>query len=309
MNRTVQTHADQSPLDNQNELFPIREVARQTGVNPVTLRAWERRYGLIKPQRTAKGHRLYSTEQIDKIRKVLDWLQRGVAVSQVKQLLQEPPFEHSPAESNSPWRVQQDQWFSWIEQLAEQHLDQAYKNVMALYPPEALCQHLFLPLLNRLQQHWTLTTGARLEQVFFMTWLRTQLSSRISHNNRLHSSAPLLVVSLSERPMEPELWLSSWLASYSECPVRVFEWPMPSQDLLLAIDRLQPRAVLMYSSQRLNLEDIRALLSTAQCPLLLSGHAASIHRETLADVSQLTCADDPLQVYHSLLQLNLIQQH
>ena len=40
--------------------LPIREVARQTGVNAVTLRAWERRYGLIVPQRTPKGHRLFS---------------------------------------------------------------------------------------------------------------------------------------------------------------------------------------------------------------------------------------------------------
>lgn len=309
MNKILQTVPNQAPLDSKHELFPIREVARQTGVNPVTLRAWERRYGLIKPQRTAKGHRLYSTEQIDRVRKVLDWLARGVAVSQVKQLLQEPTLAHSPADSNSPWRAQHEQWFSWIEQLAEGPLDQAYKDVMAIYPPETLCQHLFLPLLHRLQQHWTLTAGARLEQVFFMTWLRTQLSSRISLNNRLHNSAPLLVVSLSEQSMAPELWLSSWLASYSECPVRVLEWPLPSQDLLLAIDRLQPRAVLMYSSQRLNLEDLRELTATVDCPLLLSGHAASIHREALTDVSQLTCADDPLQVYHSLLQLNLIQQH
>src|SRR3546814_4637558 len=44
--------------------LPIREVTRQTGVNAVTLRAWERRYGLIVPQRTAKGHRLFSNEQI-----------------------------------------------------------------------------------------------------------------------------------------------------------------------------------------------------------------------------------------------------
>ena len=37
----------------QEELFPIREVARLTGINPVTLRAWERRYGLIQPVRTS----------------------------------------------------------------------------------------------------------------------------------------------------------------------------------------------------------------------------------------------------------------
>ena len=65
----------------ENELFPIREVAHQTGVNPVTLRAWERRYGLIKPLRTAKGHRIYSLKHINKIHTVLAWLERGVAVA------------------------------------------------------------------------------------------------------------------------------------------------------------------------------------------------------------------------------------
>ena len=70
--------------------LPIREVARQTGVNAVTLRAWERRYGLIVPQRTPKGHRLFSAEHVQRILTILTWLNRGVAVSQVKQLLDTP---------------------------------------------------------------------------------------------------------------------------------------------------------------------------------------------------------------------------
>ena len=67
--------------------LPIREVARQTGVNAVTLRAWERRYGLIVPHRTPKGHRLFSAEHVQRILMILTWLNRGVAVSQVKPLL------------------------------------------------------------------------------------------------------------------------------------------------------------------------------------------------------------------------------
>ena len=55
----------------QEELFPIREVARLTGVNPVTLRAWERRYGLIQPTRTDSGHRLYSQVDIESVRSIL----------------------------------------------------------------------------------------------------------------------------------------------------------------------------------------------------------------------------------------------
>ncbi|HWT28549.1 MAG TPA: MerR family DNA-binding transcriptional regulator, partial [Methylophilaceae bacterium] len=40
------------------DAFPIRTVAALTGINPITLRTWERRYGLIAPIRTPKGHRL-----------------------------------------------------------------------------------------------------------------------------------------------------------------------------------------------------------------------------------------------------------
>jgi MerR family transcriptional regulator, light-induced transcriptional regulator len=62
-------------------------VARQTGVNAVTLRAWERRYGLIVPQRTPKGHRLFNADHMQRIQQILTWLNRGVSVSQVKQLI------------------------------------------------------------------------------------------------------------------------------------------------------------------------------------------------------------------------------
>ncbi|MGH8347307.1 MAG: MerR family transcriptional regulator, partial [Pseudomonas sp.] len=71
----------------QEQLFPIREVARLTGVNPVTLRAWERRYGLFVPTRTESGHRLYSMTDIERVRSILGWIDRGVAVSKIGTLL------------------------------------------------------------------------------------------------------------------------------------------------------------------------------------------------------------------------------
>lgn len=48
----------QAPARQQEQLYPIRTVSDLTGVNATTLRAWERRYGLIKPLRTDTGHRL-----------------------------------------------------------------------------------------------------------------------------------------------------------------------------------------------------------------------------------------------------------
>lgn len=286
------------------ELFPIREVARQTGINPVTLRAWERRYGLIQPQRSAKGHRLYSQAQINDIRKVLGWLERGVAVSQVKPLLEDAT--ESLSSQDSPWQAQQEQWLSWIEQLAERKLDTGFKQATALYPPETLCQHLLLPLLSALQKRWTVTAGTAVEQVFFMTWLRTQLASRISQNNRLHNSAPLLIVGLSSQLMQPGLWLCGWLASYFECPVQVLESAISAPDLSLAVSQIKPRAVILYGDQRLKPKQLQELLAAVPSPLLLAGQATRIHQAELLELPQLTCATDPLHTLQQLLQLNIL---
>ncbi|RMS21284.1 MerR family transcriptional regulator, partial [Pseudomonas coronafaciens pv. garcae] len=84
---TLMSNEAEKDAELPGDWLPIREVARQTGVNAVTLRAWERRYGLIVPHRTAKGHRLYSDEHVQRVMKILTWLNRGVSVSQVKGLI------------------------------------------------------------------------------------------------------------------------------------------------------------------------------------------------------------------------------
>ncbi len=77
---------DQHLID-ATALFPIGTVSEQTGVNTVTLRAWERRYGLLKPRRTPKGHRLYSQQDVERVRQVLILLDQGIPVSRVRDVL------------------------------------------------------------------------------------------------------------------------------------------------------------------------------------------------------------------------------
>jgi DNA-binding transcriptional MerR regulator len=58
----------------------IGEVARRTGVTVPTLRAWERRYGLLLPVRTAGGHRRYGDGDVQRVLAVLDLIGQGWAV-------------------------------------------------------------------------------------------------------------------------------------------------------------------------------------------------------------------------------------
>jgi DNA-binding transcriptional MerR regulator len=79
-----------SPQPEEGGLYPIRTVASLTGVNPITLRAWERRYKLIQPRRTESGHRLYTREDIERIQRVMKFLSQGISISQVKPLVDQP---------------------------------------------------------------------------------------------------------------------------------------------------------------------------------------------------------------------------
>ncbi|SQA96544.1 HTH-type transcriptional repressor YcgE [Cedecea neteri] len=68
-------------------LYSIGEVAALCNINPVTLRAWQRRYGLLKPKRSDGGHRLFDSADIERIREIQTWIEQGVQVSKVKGLL------------------------------------------------------------------------------------------------------------------------------------------------------------------------------------------------------------------------------
>lgn len=288
--------------------LPIREVARQTGVNAVTLRAWERRYGLIVPQRTPKGHRLFSSEHVQRILMILTWLNRGVAVSQVKQLLDTPQTSIEPAEND--WQTLRRSLLQAISQLAERQIDDAFNQAMSLYPPRTLCEQLLMPLLADLEQRWQGQFGTQMERVFFYSWLRSKFGARIYHNNRQLSTAPLLLINHSDLPLEPHLWLTAWLVSSADCPVEVFDWPLPAGELALAVDHLQARGVLLYSSKAINLSQLMKLLNSVRCPKIIAGPTVCIHHPELsvkaAEVADLFLAEDPLSAHQGLVQRGLI---
>ena len=69
-----------SSQDGDPVTMPIGEVARRTGMTVPTLRAWERRYGLLFPVRTAGGHRRYREEDVRRVLAVLELVRQGWAV-------------------------------------------------------------------------------------------------------------------------------------------------------------------------------------------------------------------------------------
>jgi DNA-binding transcriptional MerR regulator len=64
----------------------IGELSRRTGVSPELLRAWERRYGLLRPVRSSAGYRLYSAEDERRVGAMTLALRRGISAAEAAKL-------------------------------------------------------------------------------------------------------------------------------------------------------------------------------------------------------------------------------
>jgi len=77
---------DDSEPETGEATYPLRTVARLTGLSPELLRAWERRYGVIEPARTPGGTRRYSAADIERLRLVKRAVDAGHRVGRVAHL-------------------------------------------------------------------------------------------------------------------------------------------------------------------------------------------------------------------------------
>jgi MerR family transcriptional regulator, light-induced transcriptional regulator len=132
--------------------IPIREISRLTGVNSVTLRAWERRYGLIKPLRTNKGHRLYCPEDVELIKKIQTWLARGLAIGKVSELLESGPLADNLNIENT-WQVFHAELMAIMSELNLGRLDAFFNQLFSVYPAALIADQLVTPALDNLSQN------------------------------------------------------------------------------------------------------------------------------------------------------------
>ena len=179
-------------------LYTIGEVAQLCDINPVTLRAWQRRYALLKPQRTDGGHRLFNDADIDRIREIQRWIETGVQVSKVKNLLCEQP---------DGWREQQEIALRDLRNGNLNHLRQLVKELRRTDSARTLVDNLFTPLRLRLQSaQLPLHTLLGLLDGVLINDIALSLSAA-----RRKSGPQALVVGWNVTDLT-RLWLEGWVA-------------------------------------------------------------------------------------------------
>ncbi|MCE9686471.1 MerR family transcriptional regulator [Shewanella sp. AS16] len=259
-NQTTQVTADGDSAG----LYPIGEVSRLTGVNAVTLRAWQRRFGLVIPKRTPKGHRLYSAADIEQIREICRWLERGVAISKVKPLLSPGPAQTSAQPQGqvaAQAQTTQTEWPALMQQLTQALLDFNAARLhglldanIGLYPFGLLRQQLLQPWLDEVG----LRLSGRLDASWLLSWLYDQLSvrfaaRRLGANKQARKHLLLLrllpsAVPDAARDVVPEGAWESMLVGAELSELGFGLTDLGAHDLAalpLVLDRLSPDALLL----------------------------------------------------------------
>ncbi|MFT5140045.1 MAG: DNA-binding transcriptional MerR regulator/methylmalonyl-CoA mutase cobalamin-binding subunit [Lysobacterales bacterium] len=222
---------NQAPTSQQESLYPIRTVSELTGVNSITLRAWERRYGIFEPVRTPSGHRMYTQEHIDLITRIVSQLERGMRIGQVKEHLAQSPASAGDADVIDIWNQYLQSMIAAIIRFDESSLEKTYGEALAVYPINLVTEKLLMPLLDELGERWEKGEGSVAEEHFFGFYLRNKLGARFHHRVISQNGPKLLLACLPGDIHETGLLLFALAASEAGYQTIMLGSNMPLEDL------------------------------------------------------------------------------
>ncbi|HJQ13808.1 MAG TPA: B12-binding domain-containing protein [Anaerolineales bacterium] len=178
--------------------FNLKVVLKETGIAADTLRAWERRYGLPMPQRSAGGHRLYSQRDIETIKWLMKRQEDGLSISRAVDLWNEQiasgtdplaDLVQTGAASAIPFPLTsfdttldslRAHWIeaclNFSESTAEQVLNQAF----SMFPVEAVCLEVLQRGMSELGELWYENRASVQQEHFASALAMRRLDSMLS---------------------------------------------------------------------------------------------------------------------------------
>lgn len=158
--------------------YNIKAVSQMLGIQPGTLRAWERRYKMIRPSRNEAGHRLYTDDHIRILKWLMEKVNKGFTISQAVSLLEsneDVVTDDSHLESKSQLdKIGEDllnSLLSFEEYAAQRHLDHAF----SLFTPETVAIDIIGPILVKIGDLWEENRITSAHEHFASQFIRTRI--------------------------------------------------------------------------------------------------------------------------------------
>lgn len=164
-------------------LLNIKAVSQATGVEPVTLRAWERRYGVPEPARSDQGYRLYSERDVAILRWLKAKVDAGVKIKQAVTMLQTqmpqslpyPPRVGLVPATSTTLSAMVDDLLEAAHAFDSVAAQRVIAQAFALFPVEDVCLSLLVPVLEEIGAEWRRHDTSLQVEHFLSNTIRQQL--------------------------------------------------------------------------------------------------------------------------------------
>ena len=174
----VNEHPNSQPTPDTGAAYlRIGQLARRTGVSPELLRAWEQRYGLLQPTRTAGGFRLYSAADEARVQRMQGLVSGGLAAAQAARLVLSSGEPARPTVPASATTLQDatGALTASLDRLDEQAANAALDRLFTAYTVETVLQEVILPYLHSLGERWEAGEVSVAQEHFASNLLRGRL--------------------------------------------------------------------------------------------------------------------------------------
>jgi MerR family transcriptional regulator, light-induced transcriptional regulator len=153
----------------------IGELSKRAGVSPELLRAWERRYGLLRPTRSSGGLRLYSPADVERVRLMRQHLADGVAAAEAAAMALRAGVGEEAAPAALDPAALRDDLAGALDRFDEPRAQEILDRLLAMATVDTLLSDVVLPYLRELGDRWERGEASIAQEHFASSVLRGRL--------------------------------------------------------------------------------------------------------------------------------------
>jgi DNA-binding transcriptional MerR regulator len=263
-------------------LLRIGELSRRLGVSDHVLRAWESRYGLLQPVRSAGGFRLYSEADALRVRRMQAHLARGLSAAEAARAVlgQDSSAGHGPAAAPDRVPAAESELSGVLRQVLDAFDEPAAQAVLDrlvsdLSLPTVL-RDVVLPYLTELGERWERGTASVAQEHFASNVIRGRLAGLARGWGDGHGPRAVLACPPGEHH-DLALMMFGIVLHRSGWRIVYLGINTPVEELTGTVDARHPDLVVLAVTLPETLEPLTAHLTVLarRAPLALAGPGAT----------------------------------
>ena len=159
----------------EEKLLRIGELSRRSGVSPELLRAWERRYGVLRPVRSPGGLRLYTLDDLERVRRMRGHLADGLAAAEAAALSTAPDAAEAAAAPALDRAAVRRELTGALDRFDEAGAHATFDRLVAGATLDTVLEDVLLPYLRELGERWAAGEISAGQEHFASNLLRGRL--------------------------------------------------------------------------------------------------------------------------------------